>query len=113
MTIVGVREVLVITVVTGQGAIVAVEDNANHLGRIERTERFEEQPSWRFVGADDDQEPVGPSSNEPAIRQRNERRRIDQNVIIEIASLSQEIFESRRIQQLIRPTLRRASGHHR
>ena len=64
-----VSAVTVVAVVTGERAIVEVEDDADHLGGIEQIQPFGEQPARRLVGRDDDAEsrrPIVRSAGNPA-----------------------------------------------
>jgi len=60
--------VIVVAVITERRSVVAVENDADHLGRIQKVKRFSQQPAWGFVGADNDEEAINPFPNEPAIR---------------------------------------------
>ena len=64
-------------VVAGEWPLVHVEDEADHLGRLDNRHRFLDEALGRSVRGHHDDEAVHEAREHPAVRDTNERRRID------------------------------------
>src|SRR5438874_4286221 len=82
-------------------AVVTVEDEAQGLGGIHRVKGLLDQPQRSLVGRDDDEEPVDPPRDDPAVRNRDRRGRVQDDVVVLLARLLQKIPEPRRLQNFV------------
>src|SRR2546430_11547055 len=94
-------------------AVVTVEDEAQGLGGIQRVQGLLDQPQRSLVGRDDDEEPVDPPRDDPAVRNRDRRGRVQDDVVVLLARLLQKIPEPRRLQNFVTRDRALTGGKHR
>ncbi len=103
--------VVVAAVVTGQRAVVPVEDDSDGLRGVDQGERLLDEPSWRLVSADHQEEAVDEPGQHTAVRDGDERRRVDDDRVVALARGVQERHEARGLEELVR-RLRDAARRH-
>ena len=99
--------VLVVRVVVAEHRLrVAVEHDAEHLGRIEQVQRFAEQLPRRLVGGDDHEDTVDGVGEQRRVEHRQQRRRVEHDEVVALARFREHDLEARRSQDVMH---RRAS----
>ncbi len=73
--------IVFVALVVARRTLVAVEDDAENLFRIQASNRFIDQVSWISTGANDDKDAVNMLLNETAIGEGNEGRCVNNDVI--------------------------------
>src|SRR5206468_4206015 len=93
--------------------VVAVEDETDDLRGVNETERFLQQFARCPVSRHDHEEPIDPFPDQTGVRDRDERGRVQQDVVVPAPRLPEELTESRRFQELVLDGLTPASWHDR
>src|SRR5262249_13236813 len=81
-----------------------VEDQADELRRVEEAQRFMDKLPWRVTRGHDQEVAVDAAPDNPAVRERNHRRRVDQDVVVAAASLPDQVGQPRGRYELVKPT---------
>src|SRR5215208_6352369 len=97
------REVVLVVgvVVAEERPCVAVEDDAEHLRRIEHVQRFAEQLSRRLVRRHDDEHTVDGVGEQRRVEDGEQRRGVEHNEVVTLPHVRQQSFESWRSQDLM------------
>src|SRR6266478_5580094 len=104
--------ITVIAVVPRARPTDAVEDQPDDLVSLQQIERFGEVASRGLVRGDDEQKSVDPFADLAAVRHHHDRRRVDQDVVVEAPRLSHQHLKPRRHEQLVELAVWTAGGQH-
>jgi hypothetical protein len=90
-----------VVIVRGQ-MIILVEDQANELGRVHDIERFCKPLRGRLMCSHDHKKAVQPRFDKATVREGDQRRRIDDHIIVVLPCFLQELPKARQLQHSIR-----------
>jgi len=90
--------------------VILVEDQANELGRVHDIERFCKLLRGRLMGSHDHKKTVHPRLDKPAVREGDQRRCIDDHIIVVLPCFLQEFPKARQLKHSIRRRYRVAHG---
>src|SRR5260370_12461147 len=93
--------VCVARVIGRDRGVVAIEHEADDLRRIHETEGLGQLLAWGLVSRNHHEEAVDASGDEAAVRDRDERRRVEHDVVVALARLLQQLLESRQLERLL------------
>src|SRR2546428_5919794 len=93
--------VIIAVRVPEERTIVAVENEADDLRGLNEVERFVQQFARRPVSRHDQEESIDPFPDDTAVRDRDERRRVQQDVVVLAPRLPEKLPESWRFQELV------------
>jgi hypothetical protein len=82
--------------------VILVQYQANELGRVHDMERFRKQLRGRLVRRHDHKEAVDPRFDKPAVREGDQRRCIDNNIVVVLPRFLQEFSKARQLEHIIR-----------
>src|SRR5207245_4811506 len=91
----------------------AVEDETQDFRRAEERKGFFEEFSGCFVGCDDHHIPVDPLGEQAAVRSREYRRSVDDDVVVSQSRFANELAKSLTCHKFVRIRLRATGGHDR
>jgi hypothetical protein len=82
--------------------VILIEDHANELGRVHDIERFCKPLRGRLMCSHDHKKTVHPRFDKPTVREGDERRCIDDHIIVVLPCFLQEFPKTRHLKYSIR-----------
>jgi len=85
-----------------EALIVPIENEAEHLGRVDHVERFLDHALGRSVGADDQDDPVDQAGDDAGVLEPHQWRRVEDNEVVAAARFVEQVDQARRLEDLVR-----------